>query len=326
MGSFYTPDKGGYYWTLISYLADRNVWIKDRTLLPYTPNRTQIYTDLFPDLYSGNPYYPTVLSVWINDTLVGYSFVTNPAGLFYLPLPVPKDNFKLEVRDEFGTRVLKTEFWNAKNYAMFLGVTAQSLEERRVDLELLKADQRFQTIRTGRLFSVVGEFFDFPPPPGWTDDEYRHAILGHSPDCPGFVKSFFRGASRKGVVDTIKSITCSPVVVQRAKDVITWVLYDDANAPNPTDPGAEAWFLTDDANLNYPFVLPNQQIALLDNDFFNKAAVLSIDGSLRSVPAESVAKGTDSFVEASVVEPFDLAGLTLDISIEVLNSPGTLVN
>ena len=326
MGSFYTPNKGGAFWTLVSYLADENVWIKDRTLLPYTTSRLQIYTDLFPSLYSGNPYYPTVLSVWINDVLVGYGFVANPAGLFYVPLPVPKDNFKLEVRDEFGTIVYRTEFWNAKNYAMFLGVTAQSLEERLSDLQLLKADQRFQTIRTGRLYAVVGAFFNFPPPAGWTDDEYRHAILGHTPDCPGFVKSFFYGASRKGVVDTIKSITCSTVEVKRAKDVFTWVLYDDANAPSPTDPGALSWFITDDANLGHVFAYPNQRAILLDDDFFNKAAVLTVDGSERTVTAESVSKGTGSFIEAPVVQPFDLAGLSLDISIETLNTPGTLVN
>lgn len=326
MGSFYTPDKGGAFWALVSYLADKNVWIKDRTLLPFTPSRQQIYTALYPDQYSGNPYYPTVLSVWINNVLAGYGFVNTPDGLFYVPLNVPKDNFKLEVRDELGTTVLTTEFWNAKNYAMFLGVAAQSLEERRADLELVKADQRFQKIRTGRLFAVLGEFFDFPPPPGWTDAQYRAAILGDNDGCPGFVKSFFKGSLRKGVVDTIKSITCDDVEVLRAKDVFTWVLYDDANAPSPTDAGALAWFITDDANLSFPFVYPNQQAVLLDNAFFQKGVVLQVGGSERTVTDEDVFKSTNSFIEAPIVEPFDLAGKTLDLSVEVLDVPGSLVN
>ncbi len=57
MGSFFTPGKNEYYWRLLEFLQDSNVYDNDLRVLPYTPSRLQDYTDLFPELF--NPFPKT---------------------------------------------------------------------------------------------------------------------------------------------------------------------------------------------------------------------------------------------------------------------------
>jgi len=325
MGAFYSPNKGTYFWGLVSYLADNNVWLKDASLLPYTPSRQQVYMDLFPNLYSGNPYYPTVLSVWINDVLVAYGFVNTPAGLFYSKISVPPGKFKLEIRDETGEVVITTEYWNSKNYAMFLGVMAQSLEERMAGIKLAGSNQNFATIQSGWLYDDLGEFFNFPPPPSWTTQQYRNAILGDGGTHPGFTKSFFKGGTTSGVVETIQSITGVAPTFQRVKNVYRWVLYDDAHAPSPLNEDALASFLLDDTHIGEAVTAPNGVINLMDDTYYSKAVVASIPNSENVVVSENVLKVTDSFIQAPVLGPFVLDGLTLQFSVQRIDVLGTPV-
>jgi hypothetical protein len=319
MGAFLTNDKNGYYWILLSYLADSNIYITDSTLLPNTPSKLQSYVDFYPELY--NPVLPQKLTFEINGRPVAYAIVSLPSGLVYADIGVPIGRFTLVVKDEAGN-VLKTESYNAKNYAMFLGVMAQSYDERRTDIEANKADQRFQQMRSGRLYNILGAYFDFPPPPGWDTQKYRDAILG---GCgPGFISAFFFGSTKRGVVDVIKSITCEDPTVSQALGGIRWRVRSAANSA-PDDPGTKGFYVTSQANIGHVFVPPHYKAILSSELWWANAADILVNGSERTVVDEQIIKKTNSYIEAPVSGPFDLQSQTLQFSVEEEGVPGTKV-
>lgn len=308
MGSFYTAGKNGYFWRLLNFLQDKHVYDNDRRVLPYTPALLQDYIDFFPDQYSAFP--TTVLSVYINNNFVTSANLNVPSGLLYVKLPVPKGDFTLQVRTQ-GGQVLRNEFYTAKNYAMFMEVAAQSYEERRVLIEQVIKDLDYLTIRSDRVYQVAGVFFDFPPPPGWTNQEYRDTVLGSG--CkPGFVKSFFHGGTIKGLVDTIASITCDAVEVGPIQDGDRWVVFTDADAPNPLDTASpDAWFVSDADDIP----LPNHRCLVMEDTYVASAIKVKVHGALRTVTDEDVLKATNSYIESRLAEPFNIAGKTLTFSI-----------
>jgi hypothetical protein len=317
MGAFLTNDKNGYYWILLSYLADENIYVTDTTLLPNTPSKLQTYVDFYPELY--NAVLPQKLVFEINGQPAAYALVTNPSGMVYADIGVPLGRFTLVTKDEAGN-VLKTESYNAKNYAMFLGVMAQSYDERRTDIELNKADQKFQQMRSGRVYNILGAYFDFPPPPGWDVQKYRDAVLG---GCgPGFISSFFHGSTKRGVVDTIKSITCQDPTVGQAQGGVRWVVRNQANS-NPTDSGTKGFFVTSQANIGHVFTAPHYRAILASELWWANAVDLTVNGSSMGVTDEQVMKLTNSFIEAPISGPFDLQGLNLQFSIEDVGDPST---
>lgn len=310
MGSFYTSGKNEYYWRLLAYVQDKYVYTNDRRVVPYTPGLLQDYVDFFPEKYSVFP--PTVLSVFINGTLVASGLLNVPSGLFYTQIQVPKGDFVLQVRDALGN-VLRNELFSSKNYAMFFEVAGQSYEERRVLIEQVIQDLDYQTIRSDRVYQVVGVFFGFTPPAGWSNLEYRETVLGNGGTKPGFVKSFFFGGTLEGFVNTIKSITGDLVVVAPVQDGDRWVIFDAASAPSPTDATSpDAWFLSNADDIP----LPNHRCLVMDEAYVASALVVKISGAYRTVVDESVFKETDSFLESSVAEPFTLATKTLTFAID----------
>jgi len=316
MGSFYSQGKNEYYWRFLEFLQDANVYPNDKQTLPYTPARPLVYTDLFPGLYIAFPI--TVLSVFINDKLAGQAKLNTPDGLFYCPLNTPKDEFALEVRTAAG-KVLRRERYSAKNFAMFFDVAAQSYEDRRIEIEQVRKDQSYRTIRTGRIYPVVGAFFDFPPPPGWSPDEYRATVLGDALCKPGFVKAFFKGGTRAGIIEAVQSIIgCDLVEIVPVDDGRRWVLYDRASAPDPVVGGPNAWYISDTA-----LTPPKNRIVLNDEAYFRGAAVLRIHGGERVVANEPVLKASNSYIEAGLAEPYVLAGKTLTFQVEDLGDPTT---
>jgi len=317
MGAFLSTDKNGYYWILLSYLADENIYVTDSTLVPNTPSKLQTYLDFYPALY--NPVLPQRLTFEINDRPVAYAIITDPSGMVYTDIGVPHGKFTFTTKDAAGN-VLKVEAFNAKNYAMFLGVMAQSYDERRTEIELNKADQRFKQMRSGRVFNILGAMFDFPPPPGWDTQKYRDAVLG---GCgPGFISSFFHGSTKKGVVDTIKSITCEDPEVFEARRGVRWVVRTNVNAA-PDDPGTKGFYITDQANMGHVFVPPHYRAVLASELWWANAADIVVNGSSRSVTDEEIIKKTNSFVEAPIPGPFDLQSRTLQFSIEEVGDPTT---
>lgn len=317
MGAFLTNDKNGYYWILLSYLADENIYVTDTTLLPNTPSKLQTYLDFYPELY--NAVLPQKLTFEINGRPVAYAIITNPSGLVYADIGVPLGRFTLVVKDEAGN-VLKTESYNAKNYAMFLGVMAQSYDERRTDIEANKADQKFQQMRSGRVYNILGAYFDFPPPPGWDIQKYRDAVLG---GCgPGFISSFFHGSTKQGVVDTIKSITCEDPTVGEAQGGVRWVVRTQANS-NPSDPSTKGFFITSQANIGHVFTPPHYRAILASELWWANAVDLTVNGSSMVVTDEQIVKLTNSYIEAPIAGPFDLQGMTLQFSVEEVGDPST---
>jgi hypothetical protein len=317
MGAFLTSDKNGYYWILLSYLADENIYVTDTTLLPNTPSKLQTYVDFYPELY--NPVLPQKLTFEINEVPVAYAIITSPSGMVYVDIGVPLGRFTLVTKNAAGD-VLRTESYNAKNYAMFLGVMAQSYNERRTDIEANMADQKFQEMRSGRVYNILGAYFDFPPPPGWDVAKYRAAVLG---GCgPGFISSFFHGTTKEGVTGTIKSITCEDPTVGPAQGGVRWVVRNQANS-NPTDPGAKGFFVTSQANIGHAFTPPHYRAILASELWWANAVDVTVNGSTMVVPDEQIVKLTNSYIEAPISGPFDLAGLTLQFSIEEVGDPST---
>ena len=309
MGNLFTNGKNEYYWRLMSYLQDENVYVSDRRVVPYTPALLQDYVDFFPQLYTAFPV--TTLSLFINNKLIGYGTLNDPSGLFYLKVSVPKGAFTLQVKNALGD-VLRTEFYNAKNYAMFMEVAAQSYADRRVQIEQLYKDLSYDTLRSERVYPVVGAFFGFLPPPGWTNQQYRDAVLGDGADCPGFVSSFFQGGSRLGFIDTIKSITCDTVTLGAVQNGDRWVVFDDANAPSPTDTlSADAWFVSDADDIP----APNHRVLVMSDDYIASAVAVTISGATRVVVDERVFKSTNSYLESPVAEAYVLAGKTFTFAV-----------
>jgi len=310
MGNFFTPGKNSFYWTFVAYLADKNVYTKDYRLLPYTPNAQQLYIGFFPALF--NPAGPVPVLFFINNNPVGTANVLTADGFVYLQIPLPKGKFTLKITDAYGN-LLKTEFYITKNMATFFDVDGQNFEQRAVELALIQNDQDWHNIRSSRLYPVVGAYFDFPPPPGWTNDQYRAAILG---GCgPGFLEAFWYGGTKKGIKDVIQSSTCAIPVIQPVAGGNTWVLYDAASAPDVTDPGSNAWVLNDT-----PPTPPHQAITLYDANYLTSAVDVLVSGSTRAVVQESVTKQTDSFIQATFPDPYVLDGQSLVLQVQFLDT------
>ncbi len=312
MGSFFSPGKNEYFWRFLAYLQDENVYANDKQTIPYTPAQQLYYTALFPQLYTLFPI--TTLYVYVNDKLMGAGKLNDPTGLLYVPISIPLGEFLLEVRTAGGD-VLTHELFDAKNYAMFFDVAAQSYEDRRVAIEQVRNDQSYATIRTGRIYPIVGVFFDFPPPPDWTTDEYRGTILGDGLCKPGFIRAFFMGGTRKGVYDAVKSIVgCADVEVLPPDEGYRWVLFDEAEAPDPVVGGPDAWYISDT-----DIALPEHRIVINDEGYFASAAILRIHSADRPVSNEQVYKASNSYLESILPEPYVLAGKTLTFSVEDVN-------
>jgi hypothetical protein len=305
MGSFLTPGKNQYYWMFAKILADDHVYVRDRRLIPYTPNRATLYVDFYPALWVALPFQKVFF--YINDTLVGSSSVQDPTGIVSFEAHLPKGQFILKTKNQIGG-LLKQEFYNAKNYAMFFDIAGQSYEPRLTDLLQVQSDLNYETIRSGHIYPNVGVFFDFPPPPGWTNDEYRAAVLG---GCgSGFRRSFFFGATKKGIKDTVESITCVPPIIQPVDSGIYWTLYDRASAPDITDPNSDAWELTDVTP-----ALPHRRITLYERAYLATTSELVVPNSTRVVVDEQVFKQSNSYIEAPIAGPFVVAGKNLVFSI-----------
>ncbi len=175
-------------------------------------------------------------------------------------------------------------------------------------------------MRSGRLYNILGAYFDFPPPPGWDTQKYRDAILG---GCgPGFISSFFYGSTKRGVVDTIKSITCEDPTVGQPLGGIRWRVRSNANSV-PTDPGTKGFFITSQANIGHAFLPPHYRAILASELWFGNAVDLTINGSSRTVVDEQIIKKTNSYIEAPIGGTFDLQARTLQFSIEEEGVPGT---
>ena len=315
MGSFFTPGKNEYFWRLTEYLKDKNVYITDRRLIPYTPDKLIDYMDTFPQEYVVFP--KKQLDVYIHNVLVGQGILNDPTGTFLVQIPIPLGSFDLEVRDPIDGRVINRELYISKNYAMFFDVQAQSMEESRVAMEQNKKDIDYETIRTGRVFPNLGEYFDFPPPPGWSTDKYRMAIIGGLPDCPGFRRSFFYGGTIRGVVETIQSITCQVPTVGPVQEGERWTVFD-RGIINPTDAASpDAWFVSDADDIP----APNKRALVMERDYIRNSVRIVIPGAQRSVSNEDVYKATNSFLEGPSAGPFALAGKTLTFRTEDLSNP-----
>ena len=317
MGSFYSQGKNEYFWRFLAYLQDENVYANDKQTIPYTPAQQLYYTALWPQFYVAFPQ--TTLYVYVNNKLLGQGLLNDPSGLLYVAIPVPQGQFVLEVKTAAG-RVLSTEVFEAKNYAMFFDVAAQSYEDRRIAIEQVRQDQSYATIRSDRVYPVVGEFFGFPPPPGWTPQEYRDTILGDGGCKPGFTAAFFLGGTRLGVLQAIQSIVgCSQVDMLPADEGYQWVIYDLAEAPNPVTGGAEAWYISD---VDIP--LPEHRVVINDENYFVCTTIIRVHGSDRTVTDEQVYRVSNSFIESAYPEPYlPLPGKTLSFRVEDTEDPTT---
>ncbi len=315
MGTFLTSNKSGYFWFLMGYLQDKNVYVNDARILPYTPGKLQTYVDFHPQFPVG-----TRLSFEINGNVAGYANIVDATGFVYVDISVPKNRFDLVTKDPAGNMV-RTDSFVAKNYAMFIGVMAQSYDERRASVELIKADQRFQQMRSGRLYQNLGVLFDFPPPPGWTVAKYRAAILG---GCgPGFISSFWYGGTQRGIVDTIKSITCQDPQILPPQAGIRWVVRNRANS-FPTDPTKRGFFVTDLAGMGTLFTPPHYRALVMGQIYEASASRIIVPGSTVTVSNETIMKRTNSFLEGRTPGPYDLSGKTFQFSIEEVGVPATL--
>src|SRR5665213_3267798 len=117
MGSFMTSDKSGYFWFLLGYLQDNNIYVRDNRLLPYTPGKPQTYVDFYPQFYGETPTAKVTFK--INGQQVAQALVSQVSGIVYADIPVQLGKFTLTTW--LGTALLKTEEFISKNFAMLLG-------------------------------------------------------------------------------------------------------------------------------------------------------------------------------------------------------------
>jgi hypothetical protein len=103
-----------------------------------------------------------------------------------------------------------------------------------------------------------------------------------------------------------------------------WVLFDEANSPNPVDPNSEGWFITDFANQAMVFIAPNYRAGLLDIEYSENATHLIVHGATELVDSEVVVKSSNSFIESSSQEPWDLSGKSLQFSVQFNDDVTTL--
>ena len=310
MGTFLAPGKSEYYFRMMQYLADENVYITDKSLIPYSPDLSLVYVDFYPQLYT--PYPNKVLQVWVNSKMVAQNTINFQNGLFYTTVPTPKDQFNLQVKDLAGN-VYANETYNAKNYAAFLAAAAQSYEDRRVAIEQMLQDRNWATIRSERIFPVIAAFFSFPQPPGWSPTQYRGTVLGDGNCKPGLVKAFFEGGTLGGVIDGIKSIVgCATVTVTPPFNGNQWELFNNASVGNKATGGVNSWYL---GNLPTDIPPPSNRIVLVAEEYMVSTVVATITGADIAITGETVFKNTNSFIQSPNPGTYALIGKNLIFSI-----------
>lgn len=314
MGAFLYPGNKESYLRFLASLSP-DVYVTDKTAIPYSQNLTY---------FANLPQYEgATLTVYINDARVGFETVAQ-GGIFTIAnLPIPFGNFNLQVRTP-ENKLLLNEFYNSKNYALFFAVAAQSYDDDRLvrlqevkndlDWQTVQPDGSIGTIATSSLSTDVAPYFDFPAPPGWDSNKYRQTLLG---GCgPGFVKSFLHGTTKKGVKDTIASITCQTPLVGQVLDGYRWVIFEESQAPDPTDTTlVDSWFIDSDSWLpsgSAPVEAPpsnNHQIVMVTESYIVNTALVKVLNSTRTISnpnPELVFKKTNSFIQSKNPEPYDL--------------------
>ena len=315
MGAFLTQDKSGYYWFLLGYLQDKNVYIRDGRLLPYTPGKLQTYVDYYPSLY--NPVLPVTLTFKINGSQAAAAKISQPTGAAYANVSVPLGAFTFETWN--GATLLRTEHFISKNYAMLLGVQAQSYDERLSDINLIKADIDFSQMRSERIYPIIGAMLGLAPPPGWSVQQYRDAILGN-PMFPGLRQAFFDGTTQAGILGAAEAITQVPAALAPGQNGIRWTVRSRANS-QPANPASMGFYVTSRADMSHAFAPPHYPAVCAFENWWGHAAILTVNGSVRTPPPETLRKATNSFLEGQVPQPYNLQGQTLVFTV---NQPGVL--
>lgn len=313
MGAFLTADKSGYYWFLLGYMQDGNIYVRDTRLLPFTPGKPQTYVDFYPQLYTTPS--PTKLTFAINGKQIASALLTASNGLVYADIPVPLGKFTLTTL--WNGTVIRTEEYISKNFAMFMGVQAQSFSDRLTGLQAVAADQSFQTIRSDSLYPVIGAYFGFPPPPGWTPQQYREALLG---GCgPGMLVAALMGTTQGAIVTAIEAVTCETPTIGPMFGGNRWVVRTRANS-QPSNPAARGFYITSRADSDHVFVAPHYQAVMGSELWWSKASQVVVNGSVRVISAgnpDVMTKETNSFMQSGLAGPYPaIAGQTLAFSIE----------
>jgi len=314
MGSFMTSDKSGYFWFLLGYLQDNNIYVRDNRLLPYTPGKPQTYVDFYPQFYGETPTAKVTFK--INGQQVAQALVSQVSGIVYADIPVQLGKFTLTTW--LGTALLKTEEFISKNFAMLLGVQAQSYNERLADLQAVAANQSFQTIQSDSLYGVVGANFSFPPPPGWTPQQYRDALLG---GCgPGILAAALMGTTQGAISAAVEAVTCQPPQIGPIFGGNRWTVRNRANT-FPSNPAVKGFYVTSRADSGHVFVAPHYRAVTGSELWWSKAVSIAVPGSQRTVVKEVFQKQTNSFLQAGLAEPFVLDGATLTFSVAQVGNP-----
>jgi hypothetical protein len=268
-----------------------------------------------PALFGRTPPANKVFFYLNDTTLIGNYSITTTDGFCWCEVQVPLGVFSLTIKDNAG-HILEKKSYISKNFAMMLALMSETLGGSDANLAETEKNTDETELSPEFIYPNVGVFFDFTIPKNWTFPMYRETVLGNGSSKPGLVNSFRYGGTRKGIIDTIKSICgVTPTIYQTYPQVKRWTIYTDPITPSP---GSQAWVLRNSA---LPEGDTRHRISLQEQKTQRKKFTVEINGSSFTVSDSTIVKGGNQFFRTGVVGPtFDLSGLTLAFSVSIWES------
>lgn len=201
MGTFYTNGKNSYYFSLISSLCDSNIFRKDPTVLPFTPNLPQTFVDFVPltsgtllDVFLGGQYMLTTAVQPTSDSAVGR--IT-----FDLTLPYTRGtDFSLTLNLHNSSTPFKTLGFSTWNLYMFYDALAEIMNQKDLQRQQTLDNGVLATAHDSVLYSNFGILFDLQKRLDQTPDQYRDVLSS-------FFIAFLNAGTNKGLDVAIEDLT-----------------------------------------------------------------------------------------------------------------------
>lgn len=173
--------------------------------------------------------YDQILEIYLNGTSIASAYNgSNPdVPVFYAVLPYlpQKQKFTLEVRSKGGVTTYRKREYTSYDYLIYPAATAQTLNDCREDIEILKNNIWKDTCSLDLIYQNFGSFFNFPQPRYFATADYKDTVVGNEiTSKPGLISAGLDGGSIQGIKEAITSITGAVPDVSFYRDQLGWVV------------------------------------------------------------------------------------------------------
>lgn len=223
-GTFYFTGKAALT-DQLETLADKHIYERGKNVFPYSENEALLFVDFVPELSAGQ-----TADIYLNGTVATTVKVVDSTGLIYAPLKLPFGSN--QVRVHVGSteitnpnKQLRNHFFITKNYIIFIEKLIIIFDRIKAELEAIKNDTFYDTIRDDRLEEIFGSKLKFPHFNNLSLELYRNALVGvNNTDRPGLRGALFYQSTEAAINKIVKSILGTDPEFISLYDFHGWVL------------------------------------------------------------------------------------------------------